>query len=244
MHILKDGNARVDCGDYCIYGNNISPELDDRKINILLLHADLDGSGEYEMVKTREIENSGFDYVALSHVHSYSGIKKCGGTHFAYCGVPMAGGFDEQGEKGCIAGTVGKGECNLSFIPILGRRYYEVNIELDREISYEDIEQKIYAACDDKGALYKCVLNGTVSRDFLFNADVLKSRMADKFYFIKFIPRFSAFLPIEEMADEYSLKGIFIKKMLKYTEGAEDKELAGLALEYGIKVLEGREVEV
>ena len=155
----------------------------------------------------------------------------------------MAGGFDEQGEKGCVAGTVGKGECNLNFIPIPGRRYYEVNIELDREISYEDIERKISAVCTDKDALYKCVLNGTVDRDFLFNADTLKSRLEDKFYFIKFIPKFSAFLPMEEMADEYSLKGIFIKKMLEYTQSAEDKELAELALTYGIRVLEGREVE-
>ena len=47
--------------------------LDNNKINILLMHADLNGStkssGNYNPILETTFKNSKFDYVALGHIH-------------------------------------------------------------------------------------------------------------------------------------------------------------------------------
>ena len=42
------------------------------------------------------------DYIALGHIHKFSGIKRIGNTYYAYSGCPEGRGFDEEGDKGII----------------------------------------------------------------------------------------------------------------------------------------------
>jgi DNA repair exonuclease SbcCD nuclease subunit len=94
------------------------------KINIMTLHGDTSfPDSPYGYISRSDIEESGLDYLALGHVHSFSGVQKAGKTYWAYSGCTLGRGFDETGEKGIIIGAVGKGICELEFCPRKGRRY-------------------------------------------------------------------------------------------------------------------------
>ena len=45
--------------------------LDDKKINILMLHGDVSDSVGMDKVKISELRDKGIDYLALGHIHSY-----------------------------------------------------------------------------------------------------------------------------------------------------------------------------
>ncbi len=79
----------------------------------------------------------GYDYVALGHVHAFSGFLKERQTTYAYAGCPFGRGFDETGTKGVIIGTLqtqqGLGHkmaLDLRFSPIGGRRFLAQSINL------------------------------------------------------------------------------------------------------------------
>lgn len=77
--------------------------LDDSKINILIMHADLNGStrefGEYNPVLESELENTKFNYIALGHIHK-NNIEP--NKKNIYPGSLISGGFDELGKHGMI----------------------------------------------------------------------------------------------------------------------------------------------
>ncbi|MDY4976228.1 MAG: DNA repair exonuclease, partial [Clostridia bacterium] len=83
----------------------------------------------------------------MGHVHSYSGIIPNGRGAYAYCGVPLGGGFDETGQKGVIAGKVDREGADLFFVPMEGRQYHVLTVPLENQKGYEGIEEAVFAAC-------------------------------------------------------------------------------------------------
>ena len=82
MHIFTK-LEKIENKDVNIYGYGftdfyskkieLTTDLDNSKINILLMHADLDGGtravGEYNPILESELKSTSFDYIALGHVH-------------------------------------------------------------------------------------------------------------------------------------------------------------------------------
>ena len=95
----------------------------------------------YNPVTKQEIENSGFDYIAFGHVHSFSGINVEGRTYWAYPGIPEPRGFDESGESGVVIGNVLKAGSEFNLRKVLKRNYHTLEIEITADIS--DNEQII-----------------------------------------------------------------------------------------------------
>ncbi len=101
----------------------------DDMINIMVMHGDMAGE-VYNQIRETEIAASNLDYLALGHIHSFSGIRQAGKTTYAYPGCPEGRGFDETGEKGVIVGTVSKTGCDLRFVPLGGRQYKTLTVDL------------------------------------------------------------------------------------------------------------------
>ena len=95
------------------------PISDDGRINIMVLHGDLgsDMSSGYNAITKDFIKNSNMDYVALGHIHEFSGIQVVGKTRYAYSGTPEPHGFDETGNKGVICANIGKDTFEYRFVP-------------------------------------------------------------------------------------------------------------------------------
>lgn len=249
VHIFGNTLEKISLPQADIYGMSYSddmPKLTDitienpEKLNILLVHGELNGS-QYYSVSEPEIGASGFDYIALGHVHAFSGIQHVKKTWYAYPGIPEPTGFDETGEKGVISGTIEKGLCELHFEKTCKRQYKIITVELDCPSSYEEIITQILKQTGGRSDLYKIILGGNVSFDFLIHTDILREKLQDHLYFCKITNQTRLSIPYEIIAEEYSLRGIFVKNMLeRMKKEPEREEELRLALQAGLAAMEGK----
>jgi DNA repair exonuclease SbcCD nuclease subunit len=113
------------------------PLCDSEYINILCVHADIE-SGMYNPIDIKNASSKGYDYIALGHIHSFSGINNQGNTFWAYPGIPEGRGFDECGQKGYIKGELSKNLCSLDFCTSSERMYVDEIIDIsDFKNEYE-----------------------------------------------------------------------------------------------------------
>ena len=214
-------------------------------INLLVQHGELksDLNSEFNAITPKFVKNSGMDYIALGHVHKRSEIGKIDNTYFAYCGCPEGQGFDELEEKGVYIGEIGKGFCDLKFVPVSKRQHIFEKIDISKFATSQEIASYIIEVLEQKHGdnftenLYKIELIGEISEDIEINTDEILSRIADKVYFIKLKDKTEIALDLESLSNEASLKGLFVKKMLERTENApeDEKELYKKALKLGLK---------
>lgn len=230
--------------DFSYYGN---------EINIMVIHGELsslEDGNEYNPITTSHIAQSNMDYIALGHRHSFSGIMKEGRTYYAYSGCPQGRGFDETGDKGIIYGYVSKGIVDLNFIKTSKRNYEEVTVDITSCVNYDSVKEKILSNIDEnkrKNNLYKIVLRGEVGENFNIDENILKMKLENDFYYCKIIDKTSISLNLEEILKGYSVKSIFINKLiskLNETEDEDEKEIIKMAIKIGISSLLEDEVNM
>lgn len=230
--------------DFSYYGN---------EINIMVIHGELsslEDGNEYNPITTSHIAQSNMDYIALGHRHSFSGIMKEGRTYYAYSGCPQGRGFDETGDKGIIYGYVSKGIVDLNFIKTSKRNYEEVTVDITSCFNYDSVKEKILSNIDEnkrKNNLYKIVLRGEVGENFNIDENILKMKLENDFYYCKIIDKTSISLNLEEILKGYSVKSIFINKLiskLNETEDEDEKEIIKMAIKIGISSLLEDEVNM
>lgn len=216
---------------------------DDELINIMVLHGDTAGepSSDYNGITKEFIASSGMDYIALGHIHKRSDIMTLGGTHFAYSGCPEGLGFDELGEKGVYIGNIGKGTCELEFVPLCRRKHLELSVDITglapSEIS-DHILRKLREQEDYTDQLYKLLLTGSVPEGAVIPLNEIESRLSDEVYFIKLRDCTTVKADLEAISRERSLKGIFVRKMLERLDSPttpEQHEILELALDIGLR---------
>ena len=214
-------------------------------INIMCIHGELkaDLNSKYNPLTAEFIENCGMDYVALGHVHKRTEITKIGNTHCAYCGCGEGQGFDELGPKGVYLGEVSKGGCDLQFIPTAKRMHIAENIDISDVLNSTEIADKVLGILRDKYAenyadnLYKITLTGSVDEQTVINLAEIEIRLNEFLYFAKVRNNTQLAIDLEILAQEKSLKGIFVKKMLEKLVNADDEEKQRLtsALQLGLR---------
>lgn len=223
------------------------------KINLMVLHGEISTSNkgnEYNPITLEDIRRSGMDYIALGHRHNFSGINKEGQTFYAYSGCPQGRGFDELGDKGVIYGYVTKGAVDLEFVKTSKRNYIEEHVDISNAFGYEEVRRIIIGSIDEKNRkhnLYKVVLEGEISPDFSINEEILKERLGLDFYYCKIVDKTRVKYDIEEIIKGYSVKALFVKKIMKMVEEAEseeDKEVLMMALKVGLSSLSGGQVNM
>ncbi len=222
----------------------IPPE--DGVINISLLHGETtsDLSSRYNAITKEYIESSKMDYIALGHVHEYSGIGKIGNTYFAYSGCPEGQGFDELGQKGVLMGNIGKGICDLEFVPTARRLHIFEKINVSETgISADSILNFLNQKYGDsfRNNLYKIELMGEVAEDIKIDTADLNVRLNEQLYFAKIKNSSTLKLDLSSVSKEPSLRGIFVKRMLKKIDEADESEKPKLisALNLGLKAFIG-----
>lgn len=212
--------------------------------NILVLHGDISGSGEYNPITSGFIEESGMDYIALGHIHLRSAPERRGKTVFAYPGCPEGQGFDETGEKGVYIGELNENGCSLEFAPVCQRRLEAVSVDISlcegNDEIFALILKQLTEGFGEEYAenLYKIILTGAVCPELDINCYELSARLSEKLYFAKIKDKTTIRLDYEALARQPDLAGIFTRKMLGIAENAantEEREKAMLALDIGLR---------
>lgn len=228
---------------------SFSLKTDNDFINLMCIHGELrsDMGSDYNSITSDFIAQSGMDYIALGHVHKRSDIAKVGNTYVSYCGCPEGQGFDELGEKGVYLGTISKKDCNMTFVPTAKRMHLCESVDISGLNNSSDIAERIIEVIKQKypdsfpDNLYKIVLTGMIDDGVVLSLTEISARLGETFYFAKLRDKTEIKLDFEALSQENTLKGVFVKNMLKKIESAIEpqKELLISALYIGIKAFSG-----
>lgn len=203
----------------------IPNDLESSKINILLMHADLNGTskefGEYNPILESELENSDFDYIALGHIHK-SNIKE--NKKIVYPGSLISGGFDELGRHGMVVGEIDleNKKIQVEFIPLDNKEFIELEFATDNINSKEELIENINKLKLEDDKYYKIILTGKKQID-IDTIDLLKN-MEDK-KIIKIKDKTSTKYNLEKISKEQTLKGIFVKELLSQINNENEKQI-------------------
>ncbi len=224
-------------------------DTDPDMINLCVLHGDIVSHSDslYNPITPDAIKNSGFNYLALGHIHKRSDIQKCGNTFYAYCGCPDGKGFDEDGSRGAYLGTIGKGMCNMEYIELSSRKYLLEKTDITECKNSIEVSTKILNKIKQKhpldfgNNLYRIYLTGTLNTDFSLNMTQVESILNQELSYAKVYDNTDTdFSNIKTIANESSLRGIFVQKMLEMSEnaGSENLDAYNKALKLGLKAFE------
>ena len=223
---------------YCFESGIENIKIENKeKINILITHASLDGGYDelrhYNTLSTKSLRELGFDYIALGHIHKCNLDEE--NKNIIYPGSTVSMGFDELGSHGMIVGNLDKNNLEIEFIKLDDKEFKEINLDISQINTVEELIEKINEIELDENNLYKIILIG--KRKFEINTYKLFKMLEIK-NIIKIKNKTILDYNLEEIANDFSLKGIFAKEMLKKLNDENiDKEIVQKAIEIGMNIL-------
>ena len=222
------------------------PEDAQGKINILLAHAVLASPlSRYAPLSANDLENSSFDYAALGHIHKSDGLHHAGKTAYAYSGCIEGRGFDETGYKGALVGEITKEKTELHAVRFCKRRYEVCTVDITGTSGIPDIAPKLLSECGEYGndTALRLILEGVTTPEFSVDENALRSVLS-KPYELEVKDNTLPLYGAEILKKEGTLIGAFYRKLepALVSENPSERETAILALKYGLKALNGREL--
>lgn len=215
----------------------------DEGVNIMVLHGDTDSAdSRYGSISEGDIAASGLDYLALGHIHKYSGPRRAGDTVYAYPGCAMGRGFDETGEKGVIIAQVDGEGCSLRFEPLSGRRYEIIDLDIT---AAEDIAAAARAAigAGRERDICRLVLKG--EREEAPDRQALEAELSPLCWKLELRDLTRPKAELWRAMEENTLKGGFLRRMkIRYDAAETEAERLRIvrAVTLGLAALENREV--
>ena len=230
--------------DFYCYNSGIEElEIENKnKINILIAHANLDGSEvdekNYNNLSSKTLKDKGFDYISLGHIHKLD-YKHEEDQRIVYPGSTAALGFDELGEHGMIVGELEKDKLDLRFITLDEEEFLKKEMDITDIYSKEELIEKINQINVQKNEYIEIVLQG--KRNFEIDKyDLLKYVFNERI--IKIKNQTNIAYDLEKIANTTTLRGLYIKEMLKRLEDEkiteEEKKIIEKAIEVGLEALQ------
>ncbi len=218
------------------------PEQYRDKLNLMVIHGDLSPNSRYNPITQADIAQSGLDYLALGHIHKASGLCRAGDSFYAWPGCPEGRGFDECGEKGLYVVELEKGRCALRFVPLGGRRYEILDVDVSGKNAEEALKKALPA--DAENNIFRLILRGEV--DTSPDLAALERALSPLCFGLQLRDRTEPLRDLWAMAEEDTLKGLFLRRMRAKLEAAEEEEREKLILaaRFGLAALENREEPV
>ena len=230
------------CRNSLLRQNNTLPILDKNFINILVMHGNVLSEGEKNdcnPIFVKDLDTCGFDFCAFGHVHKFSDIVVTDNTVYAYPGVCEGRSFSETGSCGILSGTVTKDSVDLGFVKTSVREYCVVNIDITGLDSYDTVLDRIHSCCTNSEYIYKITLVGKKKYDLKLSIARLNEELSTEYFYAKVYAAYSEDINIELLKYENSLKGCFVRCMLKKAETSQDPELIYQAMAYGLQSFDG-----
>lgn len=156
--------------------------VDESKINVLLLHSDIDIESRNLFVNIDIIKNK-FDYCALGGRHNFSKAR----INAAYSGSPEPMSFDEADEHGVVMGTLEKKNAEFNLYPMAKRKFVTRHIDLEIDYSFNKILDLIKFSgqtFSNTKDYVKINLTGIVNTDI--SMDEVENEAKQFFYYIEF----------------------------------------------------------
>ncbi len=222
-------------------------------INIVCAHADIyDPLTKNAYITPAEIAKTGFDYIALGHIHNppppTEQIQMAGTTYYAYSGALAGRGFDECGERGGLLLEMKKIDSELSlsysFIPLSEYIFLNLSADVTGSADMSDVLSKISPLAASVKKPQKTALRLTLTGDTAPGCNIGENAVAETFgpLFSFELQDFTAPLfDADTLKDDKTIRGAFFRALLPQLESDDHKTRAAAreALEYGLRALAG-----
>jgi DNA repair exonuclease SbcCD nuclease subunit len=181
------------------------------------------------------------DYAALGHVHACSGLRQAGQTFWAYPGCPEGRGFDETGDKGVLLAQLEPGACELEFIPLGGRKYEMLSVDISQS---QDILATVESAlpADTARDVYRIRLTGQTDQTPPLSH--LQRALEGRFFGLELADETGLRRDIWAQRGSDSLQGLFLAQLWQRLENAssdQERELVTQAARWGLQAMDGGE---
>lgn len=211
--------------------------------NLLVLHGEVGARPDspYDPITEEELAASGFDYVALGHIHKAGGLRRAGQTWYSWPGCPEGRGFDETGEKTVSLVTLtDDGGCELEPRCVALRRYEELRVD----VTGTDPLLAIHTRLPDETVrdVYRITLTGEVEESPDLNR--LRQNLDELFFALRLRDETRQREALWERAGDDTLRGLFLKKLQKQYEQTPDEQARRVieqAARWGLAALDNRE---
>ena len=216
------------------------------RMNIVMLHGQEVRSNVKDdagLIALPALKNRNIDYLALGHVHSYKKEILDARGIYCYSGCPEGRGFDECGEKGVVLLETDGNRIESRFVPMAFRMLHEVNVDITGKETATDILR----AVDERVShipskdLVKVVLTGVYTVDTEKDIHYFNTAMEGRFYFLKWKDTTRLSIDYKEYENMVSLKGEFVRTIMKGKETEEEKEQMILL---GLRALSGEDLGI
>lgn len=265
VYILSEERPKVELKELnaCVYGEGfdnfykdsfISDEIrliDDKKINILLVHGTVDMSFTkkgYNLFTSDELSQLNMDYIALGHFHNR--IDNLGQKGVIYNpGGPEPLGFDEEGEHGIFIGTISKESLDIKYINTNCRHYKSIEISVEDFNNSEQVAEKIRLYLEGlslKNTLLSVTLKGCIKDEYKIDKIRIKKLLEEDLFYINVEDRTVPYYDYEELKNEPGLKGLYVRKLMDMVDKAKsekEKYLLMKSIYYGVQALDKGKIE-
>ena len=210
---------------------------DDGRLHIACLHGAVGPGGDYGPIPAADIAASGLDYLALGHVHQFSGLQREGKTWWAYPGCPEGRGFDELGEKGVLYVEAEPGNVTVQFVPLAKWRYEIITADVTGPTGALSAILEVLPG-RTSNLICRLILTGEGEDVDVAN---LEQTLAPEFYGLTIIDRTCLPRDLWARRGEDALTGLFLQTMWDRCQAEPDNQIYQLAARYGLAALEGGE---
>lgn len=249
VHIFGPEISLVEDENIDIYGYGFddfyytNPQIENvkiknnNKINILITHGTLNGSNnierQYNGISKNVLDKIGFDYVALGHIHkcNYGQEEK-----IIYPGSMISMGFDELGEHGMIVIDINKNNLKTEFIPLDDMEFKIINFDVTDLKSTDEIVERINNLQLESSSLFEIYLTG--KKKFEIDKYNIK-KLINNSQIVKIKDITKSDYDLENISNENTLKGIFVKEIQEKikSENDENKKMLEEVLGIGLEIL-------
>ena len=225
---------------------------DPSRLNLLCAHADVGAPlSPYAPIAERDLSDSGFEYVALGHIHAYSGVRSAGHTYYAYSGCLEGRDFGETGYKGALLLDLEKENGELRLTPTwlrFSRRRYEVSeVDLSGATDADAVTRAIEAHIATQGygedTLLRLILRGRVSPALTCDGRALSQMFGRSLSYLEIEDATLPLYDAAELEKDAGILGAFFAEMRPLLESGtpEERREAARALRIGLAALRGED---
>ncbi len=226
-------------------------KVPDNRIHILLLHgSDMSNVPSNKVTHAPffpdEIKQAGFAFALLGHYHQ-GRLTPEENPILAYPGSPEPLAFCESGLHGAVLLEIESGAVSARHISTRTYRSVQKKINVSELTHRDAILAKIHDELQESAGpniLARVTLEGTRHPDVAWNMAALRENLPKNFLYVFLEDHTLPAFPLNELKEEKTVRGEFVRRLLSEMESAPDdqKNLLKDALTFGLLAFEKKEI--
>lgn len=197
------------------------------KQEILLAHG---GDEKHIPIRRSTLERSGFDYIALGHIHKPREVIV---NQAFYAGALEPIDKNDTGKHGYIRGEIRNGTVRTEFVPFAKREYFQLSLKVKPDMTVGSLRAWIRQIVEERGRenIYQFILKGFRDSDIDFES--LSLEVGESV--LEIVDETKAAYDLEKLMTENADN--LIGRYIRLLEGCEEGSVEQLALYEGVQAL-------